>query len=102
MPAALWSGADASIARTMTLGNMRAQGVRSLSVSCSECHHAGVLSVDPWPDAVHVPSFGPRMACKVGTRRAPRANRRMAEHGAAPLEFNRDAPGPSGGRRVLQ
>jgi hypothetical protein len=47
----------------MTLGNMRAQGVRTLSVSCWQCHHAGVLSVDRWPDAVHVPSFGPRMVC---------------------------------------
>jgi hypothetical protein len=42
----------------MTLGNMRAQGVRSLSVSCWQCHHGGVLSVDRWPDDVHVPSFG--------------------------------------------
>ena len=32
----------------MTLGNMREQGVRSLSVSCWQCHHAGVLSVDPF------------------------------------------------------
>jgi hypothetical protein len=47
----------------MTLGNMRAQGVRSLSVSCWQCHHGAVLSVDPWPDAAHVPSFGPRTVC---------------------------------------
>jgi hypothetical protein len=47
----------------MTLGNMRAQGVRSLSVSCWQCHHDGVLSVDSWPDDVYVPSFGPRMVC---------------------------------------
>ena len=24
----------------MTLGNLRANGVRSLDVSCSECHHS--------------------------------------------------------------
>jgi hypothetical protein len=47
----------------MTLGNMRAQGVRSLSVTCGLCHHASVLSVDPWPDDVPVPSFARRTVC---------------------------------------
>jgi hypothetical protein len=45
----------------MTLANMRALGVRSLSVSCWSCHHDAVLGVDAWPDNVPVPSFGPRM-----------------------------------------
>jgi hypothetical protein len=45
----------------MTLGNMRANGVRSLAVSCHLCHHQAVLSADPWSDDVPVPSFGPRM-----------------------------------------
>jgi hypothetical protein len=47
----------------MTLGNMRANGVHSLAVRCSVCHHQAVLSVDRWPDHVPVPSFGPRMVC---------------------------------------
>jgi hypothetical protein len=47
----------------MTLGNMRANGVRSLDVSCSLCHHRATLSADPWPDHLPVPSFGPRMVC---------------------------------------
>jgi hypothetical protein len=47
----------------MTLGNMRANGVRSLDVCCWQCHHEAVLSADPWPDHVPVPSFGPRMVC---------------------------------------
>ena len=47
----------------MTLGNMRSLGVRSLAVSCELCHHAAVLSAEPWPDHVPVPSFGPRMVC---------------------------------------
>jgi len=43
----------------MTLGNMRANGVRSLDV----CHHRAILSADLWPDHVPVPSFGSRMVC---------------------------------------
>jgi hypothetical protein len=32
----------------MPVGNMRANGVRSLAVSCRQCHHRAVLSADPW------------------------------------------------------
>jgi hypothetical protein len=47
----------------MTLGNMRSLGVRSLAVSCELCHHAAVLSAEPRPDHVPVPTFGRRMVC---------------------------------------
>jgi hypothetical protein len=47
----------------MTLGNMRANGVRSLSAYCWTCHHDAVLNVDHYPDTVPVPAFGPRMVC---------------------------------------
>jgi hypothetical protein len=46
-----------------TLGNMRANGVRSLAVSCHLCHHEAVLSADSWPDDMPMPAFGPRMVC---------------------------------------
>jgi hypothetical protein len=36
----------------MTLGNMRADGVRSLDVSCWQFHHRTILSADPWSDHV--------------------------------------------------
>ena len=49
----------------MTLGNMRANGVRTLSVHCGgrQCWHSAVLDVGGYPDAVWVPAFGPRMVC---------------------------------------
>jgi hypothetical protein len=47
----------------MTLGNMRANGVWSLDVSCWQCHHRAIMSADLWSDDVPVPTFGPRMVC---------------------------------------
>jgi len=49
----------------MTLDNMRANGVRSIAAWClgRGCHHQAVLNVDHLPDAVEVPSIGPRMVC---------------------------------------
>jgi hypothetical protein len=47
----------------MTLGNMRENGVRSLDVSCWQCHHRAILNVEAWPDHVPVPTLGPRMVC---------------------------------------
>jgi hypothetical protein len=44
----------------MTLGNMRANGVRSLAVSCWQCHHRAILSADLWSDDVPVRVFGRR------------------------------------------
>jgi hypothetical protein len=47
----------------MDLANMRARGVRSLSITCELCHHAAVMNIDRFGDAATVPSFGPRMVC---------------------------------------
>jgi hypothetical protein len=47
----------------MTLANMRANGVRSLSVRCELCHHEPVINVDAYAETVTVPSFGPCMVC---------------------------------------
>lgn len=51
--------------KPMTLGNMRANGVRSLSVSCNGrgCDHQSVVNVDRFADDLTVPSFGPRLRC---------------------------------------
>jgi hypothetical protein len=34
----------------MTLGNMRANGVHSLAVSCHLCHHEAIINAAHWPD----------------------------------------------------
>jgi hypothetical protein len=49
----------------MTLGNMRANGVRSVVVSCANvnCRHEAIVKVDSLPDDVPVPSLGLRMRC---------------------------------------
>lgn len=49
---------DPPPSRPMTLGNRRANGVRSLSVTCDLCHHEAVLSIDQWGDEVPVPASG--------------------------------------------
>jgi hypothetical protein len=51
---------DAPIEPT-DLADMRENGMRSLAVSCWNCHHEAVLSAERWPDDVPVPSFGPRV-----------------------------------------
>jgi hypothetical protein len=47
----------------MTLDNMRANGVRSRFVYCTNCHHSVDINVDHMADAADVPSIGPRMVC---------------------------------------
>lgn len=46
-----------------TLGNMRADGVRSLLIYCNACTHTAVLNVDNYGDDIFVPSFNSRMIC---------------------------------------
>jgi len=50
----------------MTLGNMRANGVRSLDAWClgRDCHHHRVLDVSAMGHDVPVPSIGPRLRCE--------------------------------------
>jgi hypothetical protein len=59
----------------MLLANMRANGVRSLDVSCWQCYRRAIMSADPWSDDVPVPTFGPRMVCGRTGR-----SRRRAKH----------------------
>jgi hypothetical protein len=47
----------------MTAGNMRANGVRNIMVSCSDCHHEALLNVDHMPDHVEIHSLDSRLVC---------------------------------------
>jgi hypothetical protein len=49
----------------MTLGNMRANGVPLLAVSCLTCHHETVINASRWPDDAPGPSFGRRMVARL-------------------------------------
>jgi hypothetical protein len=68
----------------MTLGNMRANGVRALAVSClgRGCHHQCMLDMSRFGDDVTVPSFGPRLRCercgRVGADVRPNWSERLA------------------------
>jgi hypothetical protein len=46
----------------MTVGNMRANGVRTLAAWClgRGCNHSSILTVDGYPDEMLVQLFGPR------------------------------------------
>jgi len=68
----------------MTLGNMRQQNVRSLSITCGalHCNHHAIMDVSRFADDETTPSFGPRMVCTVcgaiGTReRSPFGQREI-------------------------
>jgi hypothetical protein len=43
----------------ITLGSMRAKGVRLLDVSCWQCHHRAIFKADPWSDHVRRESGRP-------------------------------------------
>jgi hypothetical protein len=46
----------------MSLGNMRAQGVRSVWAECESCRHEAV-NVDRFADAVYVPDLALDLHC---------------------------------------
>lgn len=80
----------------MTLGNMRANGVRSLAVYCGGryCHHQAVLDVSGYPDDAPVPAFGPRMVCTVCGAIGADARPNWAERAAAGAGLGRRPSSP--------
>ena len=69
----------------MTLGNMRANGVRTLAVWCGgpDCYRQTILNVDRFGDDVAVPYFGPRMRCEACGHRGADARPNWCERETA-------------------
>jgi len=47
----------------MTLGTMRAMGVRSVDATCEACQHEATVNVDALPDSLYVPDVALRLKC---------------------------------------
>jgi hypothetical protein len=75
----------------MTLGNMRAQGVRRLAVYClnHSCPASTEISADDYADEIEVPSFALRMKCsKCGGWRVERAAEKDDHCATGPVKFD--------------
>jgi hypothetical protein len=50
----------------ITLGEMRASGVRGLLIYCSDykCSHSTTISADRWPDHVRLSDIEPLFTCQ--------------------------------------
>ena len=50
----------------ISLGEMRASGVRGLLIYCSDfqCSHWTTISADQWPDEVRLSDIEPRFTCQ--------------------------------------
>ena len=55
----------------ITLGEMRASGVRGVLIYCSDfrCSHSTAISADRWPDDVRLSDLEQRFTCKACGRR---------------------------------
>ncbi len=75
----------------MTLGNMRAHGIRSIDAYCQAigCGHASTLNVDGLPDELPVPDVGLRLRCSRCGSRSIQTRPNWAELRAA--DMGRDA-----------
>jgi hypothetical protein len=55
----------------ITLGEMRASGVRGLLIYCSDyrCSHSTTMSADRWPDHIRLSDIEPRFTCQACGRK---------------------------------
>jgi hypothetical protein len=78
--------------------------VRSLDVSCWECHHRTILSADLWPDHTPVPSFRARMVRSgcgtIGADVQPNRRSSRRERRRHTTRHSDQQCGPKSGRRT--
>ena len=48
---------------SMTLSNMRENGVRAVIATCEACAHEADINVDALPESLYVPEAGLRLRC---------------------------------------
>jgi hypothetical protein len=79
---------------SMTLGNMRRQGVRHLIASCLNyaCRHTALIDVSGYPDMIEVQSFGKRAKCAKCGARGHRIDVRPNWKEASPVQDWRGRP----------
>jgi hypothetical protein len=55
----------------ITLGEMRAAGIRGILVYCQDyhCSHSIAISADKWPDDMRLSDLEPRFICKACGKR---------------------------------
>jgi hypothetical protein len=86
-------GASTIPIEPMTLGNMRANGVRSLDVSCWQCYHRAILSADRGPTTCRCRRSG-RMVCTrrgiIGADARPNWRAEQVEHPHRGVQFGTD------------
>jgi hypothetical protein len=78
--------ADSNEIPPLTLGSMRAQGVRSVWASCRStgCGHEAALNVDALPDDLPVPEVALRLRCSKCGRRSVTTRPDWSESGSQP------------------
>jgi hypothetical protein len=84
----------------MTLGNMRAHGVRSVDATSEDCKREATVNVDSLPDALPVPDVALRLRCSAcGSKRIvtrPNWREHKRKSGDGWLAPGRFAPQPTG------
>ena len=78
---------DGTLIPPMTLGNMRALGVRRVMAICETplCGRSGILSADAWPDDYAVPDIALRLRCSRCGAKAVSTRPDWTEHHASGL-----------------
>ena len=81
----------------ITLGEMRASGVRGLLIYCSDYHCSYWIATngDKWPDEVRLSDLEPRFTCQAAAR-GELTSARISDGNRRPEHRSRTSPAPAG------